>query len=67
MPQRLVSNKRWLIWLLVVIALIGTLLGYLFSLEPNNGQQSAYLAWAVTGALVGIIFIIYTADHWLSR
>ena len=67
MPRRLVSNKRWLVWMAVVIAAIGGLLGYMLSLDPMDGTQSAYQARAITGALVGIVFIIYTADHWLGR
>lgn len=50
-----------------VVAAIGGGVGYLLSLNPETGTQSSFMAWSVTGVLVGILFITYTSDHWLNR
>ena len=67
MRARRSSSKQWMLWLAFVVAAAGGGIGYLLSINPETGTQNAYLAWSIAGAIVGILFISYTSDHWIHR
>ena len=67
MRARRSSSKQWMVWLALVVAAAGGGIGYLLSLNPESGTQNSYMAWSVTAAIVGILFITFTADHWIHR
>jgi hypothetical protein len=67
MQKRGPSTKSWMGWAAFVIATVGGGLGYLFFMDPMRGPESAFLAWAVSGVLLGILLITATADLWFHR
>jgi hypothetical protein len=54
-------------WAAFVVATVGGGLGYLFFMDPMRGPESAFLVWAISGVLLGILLITATADLWFRR
>jgi hypothetical protein len=54
-------------WAALVVAIVGGGLGYLFFMDPMRGPESAFLVWAISGILLGLLMISATADLWFRR